>query len=328
MRYVFTLSIMVLLAACGGSEAPSNAEEAQGLTGAVRMDGSSTVFPISEAVAEEYLAEAPGVRVTVGVSGTGGGFKKFLNQEIDINAASRPIKESEFDKAVAAGIQFIELPVAFDGISVVVNPENAWVDQLTTDELQRIWQPDSVVTTWKDVRADWPDETIRLYGPGTDSGTFDYFTGVINGKEQASRADFTASEDDNVLIQGISGDRYALGYFGFAYYLENQDKLRAVAIDGGQGPILPTPITINDGSYAPLSRPIYIYLNAASLDKPQVADFVRFYLESAGSLAEEVGYITLPEASYAGARARVAARTSGSSYQGEIRLPKLTASSE
>jgi phosphate transport system substrate-binding protein len=292
------------------------------------MDGSSTVFPISEAVAEEYLAEAPGVRVTVGVSGTGGGFKKFLNQEIDINAASRPIKESEFDKAVAAGIQFIELPVAFDGISVVVNPENTWVDQLTTDELQRIWQPDSVVTTWKDVRADWPDEKIRLYGPGTDSGTFDYFTGVINGKEQASRADFTASEDDNVLIQGISGDRYALGYFGFAYYLENQDKLRAVAIDGGQGPILPTPITINDGSYAPLSRPIYIYLNAASLDKPQVADFVRFYLESASSLAEEVGYITLPEASYAGARARVAARTSGSSYQGEIRLPKLTASSE
>ena len=328
MRYVFTLSIMVLLAACGGSEAPSNAEGEQGLTGAVRMDGSSTVFPISEAVAEEYLAEAPGVRVTVGVSGTGGGFKKFLNQEIDINAASRPIKESEFDKAVAAGIQFIELPVAFDGISVVVNPENTWVDQLTTDELQRIWQPDSVVTTWKDVRADWPDETIRLYGPGTDSGTFDYFTGVINGKEQASRADFTASEDDNVLIQGISGDRYALGYFGFAYYLENQDKLRAVAIDGGQGPILPTPITINDGSYAPLSRPIYIYLNAASLDKPQVADFVRFYLESAGSLAEEVGYITLPDASYAGARARVAARTSGSSYQGEIRLPKLTASSE
>jgi phosphate transport system substrate-binding protein len=292
------------------------------------MDGSSTVFPISEAVAEEYLAEAPGVRVTVGVSGTGGGFKKFLNQEIDINAASRPIKESEFDKAVAAGIQFIELPVAFDGISVVVNPENTWVDQLTTEELQRIWQPDSVVTTWKDVRADWPDEKIRLYGPGTDSGTFDYFTGVINGKEQASRADFTASEDDNVLIQGISGDRYALGYFGFAYYLENQDKLRAVAIDGGQGPILPTPKTINDGTYAPLSRPIYIYLNAASLDKPQVADFVRFYLESAGSLAEEVGYITLPEASYAGARARVAARTSGSSYQGEIRLPKLTASSE
>lgn len=328
MRYIFTLSIMVLLAACGGSEAPSKAEEAQGLTGAVRMDGSSTVFPISEAVAEEYLAEAPGVRVTVGVSGTGGGFKKFLNQEIDINAASRPIKESEFDKAVAAGIQFIELPVAFDGISVVVNPKNTWVDQLTTDELQRIWQPDSVVTTWKDVRADWPDEKIRLYGPGTDSGTFDYFTGVINGKEQASRADFTASEDDNVLIQGISGDRYALGYFGFAYYLENQDKLRAVAIDGGQGPILPTPKTINDGSYAPLSRPIYIYLNAASLDKPQVADFVRFYLESAGSLAEEVGYITLPEASYAGARARVAARTSGSSYQGEIRLPKLTASSE
>lgn len=328
MRNMIVISLALILAACGDAGAPTDAEGEQALSGAVRMDGSSTVFPISEAVAEEYLAEAPSVRVTVGVSGTGGGFKKFLNQEIDINAASRPIKASEFDKAVAAGIAVIELPVAFDGISVVVNPENDWVDHLTTEELQRIWQPDSVVTTWKDVRAGWPDEKIRLYGPGTDSGTFDYFTGVINGKEQASRADFTASEDDNVLVQGISGDLYALGYFGFAYFLENKDKLRALGIDGGQGPVLPTPTTINDGSYAPLSRPIYIYLNAASLDKPQVADFVRFYLESAGTLAEEVGYITLPLESYAGAKARVAARTSGSSYQGDVRLPKLTASSE
>ena len=267
MRHIITLFTMLLLVACGGSESPDSSAGGDQLTGPVRMDGSSTVFPISEAVAEEYLAEAPRVRVTVGVSGTGGGFKKFLNEEIDINAASRPIKDSEFEQANEKGIQVLEIPVAFDGLSVVVNPENTWVDFLTTGELKRIWEPDSSVTTWKDVRDEWPDEPIRLYGPGTDSGTFDYFTGTINGKEQASRPDFTASEDDNVLVQGISGDLYSLGYFGFAYYLENQGKLRAVPIDGGAGPISPTPQTINEGTYAPLSRPIYIYINASTLDK-------------------------------------------------------------
>ena len=313
MRHVITLFTMLLLVACGGSESPDSSAGSDQLTGPVRMDGSSTVFPISEAVAEEYLAEAPRVRVTVGVSGTGGGFKKFLNEEIDINAASRPIKDSEFEQANERGIQVLEIPVAFDGLSVVVNPENTWVDFLTTGELKRIWEPDSSVTTWKDVREEWPDEPIRLYGPGTDSGTFDYFTGTINGKEQASRPDFTASEDDNVLVQGISGDLYSLGYFGFAYYLENQGKLRAVPIDGGAGPISPTPQTINEGTYAPLSRPIYIYINASTLDKNQVADFVSFYLDSAGQLAEEVGYISLPQESYQLARARVETRTAGSS---------------
>ena len=303
---------------------PPAALEAEQLSGPVRLDGSSTVFPISEAVAEEYLTEAPRVRVTVGVSGTGGGFKKFLNEEIDINAASRPIKESEFEQANEKGIQVLEIPVAFDGLSVVVNPENTWVDFLTTGELKRIWEPESAVTTWKDVRDGWPDEPIRLYGPGTDSGTFDYFTGTINGKEQASRPDFTASEDDNVLVQGISGDLYSLGYFGFAYYLENQSKLRAVPIDGGTGPISPTPKTINEGTYAPLSRPIYIYINASALDKKQVADFVSFYLESAGQLAQEVGYISLPQESYQLAKTRVDTRTAGSSYHGETPLPMLT----
>ena len=324
MRHIITLFTMLILVACGGSESTNSSAGGDQLSGPVRMDGSSTVFPISEAVAEEYLAEAPRVRVTVGVSGTGGGFKKFLNEEIDINAASRPIKDSEFEQANEKGIQVLEIPVAFDGLSVVVNPKNTWVDFLTTGELKRIWEPDSSVTTWKDVRDEWPDEPIRLYGPGTDSGTFDYFTGTINGKEQASRPDFTASEDDNVLVQGISGDLYSLGYFGFAYYLENQGKLRAVPIDGGAGPISPTPKTINEGTYAPLSRPIYIYINASTLDKNQVADFVSFYLDSAGQLAEEVGYISLPQESYQLARARVETRTAGSSYHGEKPLPKLT----
>ena len=324
MRHIITLFTMLVLVACGGAESTDSSAGGDQLSGPVRMDGSSTVFPISEAVAEEYLAEAPRVRVTVGVSGTGGGFKKFLNEEIDINAASRPIKDSEFEQANERGIQVLEIPVAFDGLSVVVNPENTWVDFLTTGELKRIWEPDSSVTTWKDVRDEWPDEPIRLYGPGTDSGTFDYFTGTINGKEQASRPDFTASEDDNVLVQGISGDLYSLGYFGFAYYLENQGKLRAVPIDGGAGPISPTPQTINEGTYAPLSRPIYIYINASTLDKNQVADFVSFYLDSAGQLAEEVGYISLPQESYQLARARVETRTAGSSYHGEKPLPKLT----
>ena len=324
MRHIITLFTMLVLVACGGSESTNSSAGGDQLSGPVRMDGSSTVFPISEAVAEEYLAEAPRVRVTVGVSGTGGGFKKFLNEEIDINAASRPIKDSEFEQANEKGIQVLEIPVAFDGLSVVVNPKNTWVDFLTTGELKRIWEPDSSVTTWKDVRDEWPDEPIRLYGPGTDSGTFDYFTGTINGKEQASRPDFTASEDDNVLVQGISGDLYSLGYFGFAYYLENQAKLRAVPIDGGDGPISPTPQTINEGTYAPLSRPIYIYINASTLDKNQVADFVSFYLDSAGQLAEEVGYISLPQESYQLARARVETRTAGSSYHGEKPLPKLT----
>jgi len=324
MRHIITLFTMLVLVACGGSESTDSSAGGDQLSGPVRMDGSSTVFPISEAVAEEYLAEAPRVRVTVGVSGTGGGFKKFLNEEIDINAASRPIKDSEFEQANERGIQVLEIPVAFDGLSVVVNPKNTWVDFLTTGELKRIWEPDSSVTTWKDVRDEWPDEPIRLYGPGTDSGTFDYFTGTINGKEQASRPDFTASEDDNVLVQGISGDLYSLGYFGFAYYLENQGKLRAVPIDGGDGPISPTPQTINEGTYAPLSRPIYIYINASTLDKNQVADFVSFYLDSAGQLAEEVGYISLPQESYQLARARVETRTAGSSYHGETPLPELT----
>ncbi|MCB1644408.1 MAG: PstS family phosphate ABC transporter substrate-binding protein [Pseudomonadales bacterium] len=333
MRKIFIPALFALaLTGCGDSAPEKSAASEAGnsdqagsavLTGKVRLDGSSTVFPISEAIAEEFGAVAPKVRVTVGVSGTGGGFKKFINQETDISDASRPIKDSEHDKATAAGVDFIELPVAYDGISVVLNLENDWVDHLTVEELNKIWAPDSTVTTWKDVRDGWPDEPIRLYGPGTDSGTFDYFTGVINGKEQASRGDFTASEDDNVLVQGISGDKYSLGYFGFAYYIENQDKLRAAPIEGPNGIVSPTEVTINDGTYAPLSRPIFIYVNVAALDKPEVAAFIDFYLETAPKIASEVGYIPMPESVYDGAKNRVKNRITGSAYNKGATLERL-----
>jgi phosphate transport system substrate-binding protein len=327
MRKMILIALMTtFLVACGEPAIDNIVTSVDGqgsLSGKVQLDGSSTVFPISEAVAEDFGTVAPKVRVTVGVSGTGGGFKKFVNQEIDISDASRPIKASEAAKAVAAGIEFIELPVAYDGISLVVSLENDWVDYLTVAELNQIWQPDSTVTTWKDVRLEWPAETIRLYGPGTDSGTFDYFTGVVNGKEQASRGDFTASEDDNVLVQGISGDKYSLGYFGFAYYIENIDKLRAVPILGENGIVAPTVVTINNGTYAPLSRPIFIYVNKSALDRREVAEFVEYYLENAGKLAGEVGYIALPASVYRAAKDRVAQKITGSAYQPDSTLNKL-----
>ena len=307
-RFAPVLLLALALAGCGGgdgSAASGDPNEGGELRGVVSLDGSSTVFPISEAVAEEFLTVAPRVRVTVGVSGTGGGFKKFLAEETDINDASRAISESEQAQADANGIDYLEIPVAFDGLSVVVNPQNDWVDYLTVAELQKIWQPGSTVDTWDDIRPGWPNEPVRLYGPGTDSGTFDYFTEAINGESGASRPDYTASEDDNVLVQGIAGDEHAMGFFGFAYYAENQQRLRVVPIDSGNGPVTPSPTTINDGTYSPLSRPIFIYLNTASLARPEVRAFVDFYLDNAGVLANEVGYIELPEAMYQEARDKV-----------------------
>jgi phosphate transport system substrate-binding protein len=321
--------VLILLIGCGKTPdqaqiSDDTSDKSTALQGRIRIDGSSTVFPISEAVAEEYRSVAPGVRVTVGVSGTGGGFKKFLNREIDINDASRVIKPIELATAEQNNIGFIELPVAFDGLSVVVNINNDFVDSLTTEELHRIWQPNSSVSTWQDVRTEWPAERIRLYGPGTDSGTFDYFTEVINGKSQASRADFTASEDDNVLVQGIAGDLNSLGYFGYAYYSENKDKLKLVPIDGGTGPVMPTPVTINNGTYAPLSRPIFIYLNAESTERPEVQRFIEFYLENAASLSAETGYIALPDRVYERALQRVQDRVTGSAYFETSTLARLT----
>ncbi|CCQ89621.1 Phosphate ABC transport system, periplasmic binding protein [Nitrospina gracilis 3/211] len=271
------------------------------LRGTVRIDGSSTVFPISEAVAEEFSKnrDYARVRVTVGVSGTGGGFKKFTAGEIDINNASRPIKQNEIDRAKKNNLRYLELPIANDGLSVVINQANTWVDYLTTDELKKIWEPGSSVKTWADVRDGWPDKALRLYGPGTDSGTFDYFTETINGKSQASRADFTKSEDDNMLVKGVSGDKYALGFFGFAYFVENQDILKAVPIkEGSKDPVLPTVETINQGTYSPLSRPVFIYVNVEAAMRPEAKAFIRFYLENAGPLSKEAGYIPLLDSMY------------------------------
>ncbi|TYP54194.1 PstS family phosphate ABC transporter substrate-binding protein [Thermosediminibacter litoriperuensis] len=295
---LFTLSLaaVLVLAACGASNRSQSGQAS--LSGSIQIDGSSTVYPITEAVAEEFMNIYPDVNITVGVSGTGGGFKRFTAGETDMSNASRPIKDEEAAKAEENNIEYIELPVAYDGITVVVNKQNDWVDRLTVEELKKIWSPGSKVTKWSDIRPGWPNEKINLYGPGTDSGTFEYFTEVINGEAKKSRSDYTASEDDNVLVQGVSGDRYALGYFGFAYYLENSDKVRAVAIDGGSGPVEPTMETINNGTYKPLARPVFIYVNKKSLERPEVKEFVKFYMENAPELVEEIGYVPMPDSVY------------------------------
>lgn len=298
---------------------------AERLTGTVALDGSSTVFPISEAVAEEFGSVQPRVRVTVGISGTGGGFKKFLAGETDINDASRPIKAKELKEAVEQNIGFLEIPVAYDGLSVVVNKNNTWVDYLTVAELNKIWQTGSTVKNWSDVRPSWPNSPVRLYGPGTDSGTFDYFTETINGKSGASRPDYTASEDDNALVQGISGDLAGLGYFGFAYYEANKDRLKIVPIDGGKGPIVPSMATINNGSYAPLSRPIFIYIREKALDRPEVKAFVEFYIDNAPALSSEVGYVPLPTYVYENALKRIKTREVGTAYAAKTAADLLIA---
>jgi phosphate transport system substrate-binding protein len=268
------------------------------LVGTIEIDGSSTVFPITAAVAEEFQNLNPDVRVNVGISGTGGGFKRFTVGEIEISDASRPIKSSEAEAAQQNGIEYIEFSIALDGLSVVVNHQNTWVDYMTVQELNMTWRPNSTVTKWNDIRPSWPDQPIHLYGPGTDSGTFDYFTEVIVGKVDASRPDYTASEDDNILVQGIAGDTYALGYFGYAYYAENTDKLKIVPIDSGSGPVTPSDQTINSGQYVPLSRPLFIYVNKESLERAEVKAFVRFYMENGEQLVAEVGYTPLPTSVY------------------------------
>ncbi|MCC6682517.1 MAG: PstS family phosphate ABC transporter substrate-binding protein [Phycisphaeraceae bacterium] len=273
------------------------------LKGAVRIDGSSTVYPITEAVAEEFGKEASDVRVTVGISGTGGGFKRFVVGETDISDASRPIKAAEYKAAQDNGIEFIELPVAYDGLSIVVNHDNTWADQLTVDELKKIFlDTESKAMTWADVRAGWPDVAIKIYAPGTDSGTFDYFKEVV-AEEGSIRGDMSVSEDDNVLVRGVAGDRGAIGFFGCAYYFENKESLRAVPIVNSDGKAVgPTPETIENGTYNPFSRPLFIYVNAESKNRPEVNAFVEFYFEQGPDLADEVGYVRLPESVYDRAR--------------------------
>jgi phosphate transport system substrate-binding protein len=262
----------------------------------IQIDGSSTVYPITEAVAEEFKAHDPGVRVTVGLSGTSGGMKKFVVGEIDICDASRPIKDAEIASCKSNGIEYIELQVAFDGLSVVVNPENNWVDCLTVEQLKSLWQPESTVQKWSDLNPDWPNEPIKLYGPGTDSGTFEYFTEAIVGEARKSRGDYSPSEDDNMLVTGVSGGKYALGYFGYAYYEENKDRLKLLGIDNGDGNcVKPSVEAVRNGTYKPLSRPLFIYVNKKALERPEIREFVEFYVTNASKLAGEIGYVAAPD---------------------------------
>ena len=304
--------LIVALSSC--SSDPQNSNSA--LTGHVPIDGSSTVYPITEAVAEEFRKVHPKVRVEVSFSGTGGGFKKFCAAQTVINDASRPIKAKEMQMAKDSGIEFIELPVAYDGLTVVINPENKFVDHLTVAELNKIWKPGSTISNWSQVRDGFPNVPLKLYAPGTDSGTFDYFTKAINGKEQSCRSEgITFSEDDNVLVGGVAGDKGGLGFFGYAYYAENKGRLQAVPIKAGaSAPVAPSLATINDGTYTPLSRPIFIYVAKEGANKAGVKEFVDFYLEQAPSLVEQVGYVRLPAEVYQAARKRFKGRVAGSLF--------------
>jgi phosphate transport system substrate-binding protein len=290
----------------------------------VKIDGSSTVFPITEAIAEDFQKSTKGkVKVTVGISGTGGGFKKFCRGETDVSDASRPILKKEMDDCKAAGVQYIELPIAYDALTVVIHPDNKWAQTLTIEELKKMWEPaaQGKVKTWKQVNPAWPDQPIKLFGPGADSGTFDYFTEAVTGKAKSSRGDFTASEDDNVLVQGVSRDVNALGYFGFAYYTENRDKLRAAKIASKSGQAVePSFETVMNGKYQPLARPIFIYVNAKAMDRPEVKEFVEFYMKNAELLVREVKYVPLPAKAYAYNIDHASKKVLGTKFAGENKV--------
>ena len=318
--YILIGSLALALASCGGGDKD---RKGSSLTGEIRIDGSRTVFPLWEAVAEEFRAIEPNVRVTVGESGTGGGFKKFSRNEIDINDASRPITVEEIELCKQAGVDYIEIPVAYDGLAVVVSKENNFVDYLTVEELKKIWEPaaQGKIKSWNQVRSSFPDQPINLYGAGTASGTYDYFTEAIVGKAKSSRGDYNASEDDNVLVKRVSSDKNGLGYFGVAYYENNADKLKLVPIDvknegNGKGGIIPSQETVSNGTYQPLSRPEFIYVNAKSADRPEVQAFIQFYLENAGTLAKEIGYVPLQDEVYKIASKRMKDKITGTVFGG------------
>jgi phosphate transport system substrate-binding protein len=300
-RGLIIAAVFILATACGRG---SSTQPAGGVSD-IRVDGSSTVFVVSEAVAEEFRRVNRNVDVTVGTSGTGGGFQKFCRGETDISDASRPISKAEMTACESAGIRFYEIPIAYDGIAIVVNPKASWINDITVDELKRLWAPEAQgkVTRWNQVRPAWPDREIHLYGAGVDSGTYDYFTEAINGKTGASRGDFTSSEDDNVLVQGIAGDELALGFLPFAYFNENKERLRLVPVDNkkaedGEGPTAPSFDAIRTGRYQPLSRPLFIYVSEKALTRSEVQQFVDFYIANVGKLAEEVGYVGLGDEGY------------------------------
>ncbi|MBK7567560.1 MAG: PstS family phosphate ABC transporter substrate-binding protein [Bacteroidetes bacterium] len=298
-KIAYLLIVAVGLSSCGGTK--TGEEGSKEISGSISLDGSSTVYPLSEAVAEEFGLKNPKAKVTVGESGTGGGFKKFGRGEIDICGASRPIKDSEKAICDSAGIKYLELEIAYDGIAIVVNPSNTWVDKITTAELKMMWETaaQDKIKTWSQIRAGWPNEPIHLYGAGTASGTFDYFTEEICGKKGASRGDYTASENDNQLVTGVAGDKGGLGYFGMAYYENNKEKLKIVPVDNGSGSgVIPTQETVLNKSYAPLSRPLYIYINEAALARPEVAAFITFFIENAPGLSKDVGYVPCESSVY------------------------------
>ena len=311
MKTLVALAAIGMLAGCGGGD--GGAAEGDGMTGRIQIDGSSTVYPISQAMAEEFMrSEGRDVRVTVSQSGTGGGFQRFCAGETEVSDASRPIKDSERELCEQNGIEPQEFEVARDGITVAVNPQNDFVQCLTTEELRRIWEPGSQIQRWSQVRDGFPDTEMKLYGPGTSSGTFDYFTEAVMGEEDRSRQDYTASEDDNVLVQGVAGDPGSLGYFGYAYYEENQNQLKAVAVDNGSGCVQPNRETIASGEYAPLARPMFIYVAGSALERPEVRTFVEYYMENAEALVPQVGYIPMDASVYEGNLSRIQGRGAGS----------------
>lgn len=334
-RLIFLASIATLalgITSCGGNQAANPGKEAGGssqsagtagnsnLSGKVLVDGSSTVFPISEAMAEEFQKANPGVQVTVGSSGTGGGFKKFCNNETDITGASRPIKPSEVELCKKGNVEYIELPIALDGLSVVVNPENTFAKCLKVAELKKMWEPaaQGKIKTWNQVRPEFPNQPLGLYGAGTDSGTYDYFTSAIVGKEGESRGDFTASEDDNTLVQGVSSDKNGLGFFGMAYYEQNKNKLKAVEIDSGNGCVAPSEETVQNATYQPLSRPEFIYVKKSAASRPEVKAFVEFYVARENAkLVKEVGYVPLPVTILDPVKARFEKGKVGSVFEGK-----------
>lgn len=296
--------VLAFTAACG-SEGDKKEASGKSLSGDVAIDGSSTVYPIMEAVSEEYMLQQPDVKVSVGFSGTGGGFKKLIAGDTDMSNASRPIKDEEKAQLEEKGIEYTEFELAYDGLSIAVNKENDWVDHLTVEELKKLWVNTGDKKLWSDIRPEWPKEEITFYSPGTDSGTYDYFNEVVL-EEQPIVEDVTLSEDDNFLVQGVSGDTNAIGFFGYAYYAENKEKLKIVPIDDGKGPVEPTHATIKDGSYTPLSRPLYLYVNNESVkEKEQVADYMQYTLDIAGEMAEEVGYVKMPDEKYEHAKKKL-----------------------
>jgi phosphate transport system substrate-binding protein len=306
------LVLWVVALGCGG-------ESGEGLRGHVRIDGSSTVYPIAEALSEEFQLENPRAMVTAGLSGTGGGFERFCRGETDVATASRVIREAEARRCRDAGVEFLELPVALDGLSIIVNAENSMIDCLSTEELRRIWRPGSPVRTWRHVRPEFPGEEIKLYAPGTDSGTFDFFTETVVGEVGSSRTDFQASEDDNVLVQGVSGDRYSLGYLGYGYLVENRERLKVVAVDGGSGCILPSEETIRSGAYSPLGRPVFFYLDRQALMRPEVMALMEFFMVRADEVLLGTGLLPLPDTLYAENLRRIRRETLGEVDRGEAR---------